>query len=75
MFNEKNNDPKLRGKYNYKNLRGWPKNVPGKDIFNLSKIFIPINLDNEHLTLAVIFMEEKGIQHYDLLGGTDRTML
>jgi sentrin-specific protease 1 len=73
MFDEKNNDPKLRGRYNYKNLRHWPKNVPGKDIFNLSKVFIPINLDNEHWTLAVIFMEEKKIQYYDLLGGTNRT--
>jgi Ulp1 family protease len=68
MFDEKNNDPKLRGGYNYKNLRHWPKNVPGKDIFDLSKIFIPIYLDNENWTLAVIFIEEKKIQYYDLLG-------
>ncbi len=75
MFDEKNNDPKLRRGYNYKNLRCWPKNVPRKDIFNLSKIFIPINLDNEHWTLALIFMEEKKIQYYDLSGGIDRTKM
>ncbi len=74
-FDAKNNDPKLRGGYNHKNLRHWSKNIPGKDIFDLSKIFIPINLDNENRTLAVIFMEEKKIQYYDLLGGTDRTKL
>ncbi len=75
MFDEKNNDPKLRGKYNYKNVRRWAKKVPGKDIFNLKYILCPINLDNMHWTSAVIFMEEKKIQYYDSMGGTDRTKL
>jgi Ulp1 family protease len=59
MFYEKNNDPKLRGRYNYKNLKRWPKNVPRKDIFNLRKILIPINLNNEHWTLAVILWKRR----------------
>jgi sentrin-specific protease 1 len=44
--------------------------MPG-DIFKLKYIFCPINLDNVHWTLAVIFMEEKKIQYYDSFGGTD----
>ena len=70
MFNEKNNSPQLRGRYNYKNVRRWSNKVPGKDIFNLKYIFCPINLDDMHWTLAVIFMEAKRIQYYDLFGCT-----
>lgn len=75
MFDEKNNHPDLRGRYNYKNVKRWSKKVPGKDIFNLKYILCPINLDNMHWTSAVIFMEEKRIQYYDSMGGTDRTKL
>jgi sentrin-specific protease 1 len=75
MFDEKNNNPNLRGKYNYKNVKRWSKKVPGKDIFNLKYILCPINLDNMHWTSAVIYMEEKRIQYYDSMGGTDRTKL
>lgn len=75
MFDEKNNNLALRGKYAYKNVKRWSKKVPGKDVFNLKYIFCPINLDNMHWTSAVIFMEEKKIQYYDSLGGTDRMKL
>lgn len=69
MFDEKNSDSNLAGKYNYKNVKRWGKKVPGKDIFNLKYIVCPINLDNVHWTSAVIFMEEKRIQYYDSMGG------
>ena len=75
MLDEKNDNPKLRGKYNYKNVKRWGRKVPGKDIFNLKYIFIPINLDNMHWTSAVIFMEEKKIQYFDSMGATDRIKL
>jgi len=75
MFDEKNNNGRLRGKYNYKNVKRWGKKVPGKDIFNLKYVVCPINLDNLHWTSAVIFIEEKCIQYYDSMGGTDRTKL
>jgi sentrin-specific protease 1 len=69
MFNEKNINRKLRGRYNYENVKGWSKKVPGKDIFNLKHIFFPINLNNKHWTVSVIFMEAKRIQYYDSMGG------
>ena len=47
-------------------MKRWSKNVPGKDIFNLSKLFFPIN-DNNHWTCAVVQMEEKKIVYYDSL--------
>eukprot|EP00984_Skeletonema_dohrnii_P023734 scaffold12819_cov104-Skeletonema_dohrnii-CCMP3373.AAC.3 len=71
MFDEKNSNYNLRGSYNYKNVRRWSKKVPGKDVFNLKYIFCPINLDNMHWTSACIFMEQKKIQYYDSMGGTD----
>ena len=76
MFDEKNRNEKLREKYNYENVKGWSKNVPGKDIFNLKYIFFPINIMSMHWTVAVIFMETKGIQYYDSKGGkTDWAIL
>ena len=75
MFNLKNNDLNLRGRYNYENVRRWSKKVPGKDIFKLKYIFCSINLDNWHWTLVVIFMEEKKIQYYDSNGCTNWTKL
>ena len=71
LFDEKNNDKKKRNKY----IKRWINKVPGKDIFELKYIICPINLDNMHWTSAVIFMEEKRIQYYDSMGGTDRVKL
>ena len=75
MFDEDNNKPELRGKYNYENVKRWGRKVPGKDIFNLKYIGVPINLGNMHWTSAIIFMEEKKIQYFDSMGGTDHTKL
>jgi sentrin-specific protease 1 len=75
MFNLKNNDLNLRRRYNYENVRRWSKKVPSKDIFKLKYTFCPINLDNRHWTLAVIFMEEKKFQYYDSNGCTGWTKL
>jgi Ulp1 family protease len=56
--------------YKYANVKRWSKNVPGKDIFNLSKIFFPVNIMNQHWSCAVIFMEDKRIQFFDSMHGT-----
>jgi hypothetical protein len=76
MFDEKANDLEKRGKYNYNQVSRWSRKVPGRgNIFNLKYIFVPINLDNSYWTLAVIFMEDKKIQYYDLMGSTDKAKL
>ena len=75
LFDEKNRNRKLRGIYNYENVKGWSVKVPGKDIFNLKYIFCPINLNNIHWTVAVIFMEAKRIQYYDSMGRTEMAKL
>ena len=75
MFDDKNDNFDLRGRYNYKNVRRWSKKVPGKDIFNLKYIFCPINIDVMHWTSACIFMEEKKIRYFDSMGGSGRAKL
>lgn len=72
LYDEKNKNRKLRGVYNYKMVRRWSRKVPTpRDIFSLKYIFVPININNNHWTLAVIFMEAKKIQYYDSCGETD----
>jgi len=73
MFDEKNKkDKKLRGIYNYEQVRKWSKKVPTPgDIFALKYIFCPINVDKHHWTLAVIFMKAKKIQYFDSCGRTN----
>jgi sentrin-specific protease 1 len=72
LFDLKNKDQKLRGIYNYEKVRRWSRMVPmPRDIFSLKYIFCPININNSHWTLAVIFMEAKKIQYYDSCGKTD----
>jgi Ulp1 family protease len=65
LTNEKNDDMTVQGTYDYGNGSRWLKKLPGKDISNLNKIFIPINIENRHWTCIVIFMKEKQIQYYD----------
>ena len=68
LFDEKNNDGRLQGRYCYKNGRRWGRKVPGKDIFNLKYVVCPININAVHWTCAIIFVEEKRIQYYDSMG-------
>ena len=75
MFDEKNADSNLRGKYCYSNVASWGTKVPGGDIFGLKYIICPINVENVHWISAVVFMEEKRIQMYDSKGGTDMIKL
>jgi Ulp1 family protease len=61
------------GKYIYKTVSRWSRKLPGRNIFNLRKIFIPIKEKNQHCTCIVIFMKEKQIQYYDSLSiGADK---
>lgn len=75
LLNEGHANPDIEGTYEYRNVKRWSKKVPGKDIFKLDKIIIPINQGNAHWICGVIFMKEKRIQIYDSLGGSGRVYL
>ena len=48
LFNEKNVDATLCGRYNYENISKWIKKAPGNNIFNLKNIYFITNVDNNH---------------------------
>ncbi len=75
LLNEGNADPSLEGKYDYNNVKGWSKNVPGKSIFKLGKIFIPINIGQMHWVCAMVNMVKKKIYMYDSMGGSGMSYL
>jgi sentrin-specific protease 1 len=52
-------------KYNYEEVRRWSKKVPGKNLFDLDKLFIPINQNNTHWMLVVVSFQECCIRFYD----------
>jgi sentrin-specific protease 1 len=43
------------------------KNIIHLNIFEMSKLFLPINFSNTHWTLAVVYMEERRIRYHDSL--------
>lgn len=45
-----------------KNWYSWHGNI-----FEKSKIFIPINISNQHWAMVVVYIQEKRIQYYDSL--------
>lgn len=63
------------GKYDYNEIKTWYKKAPEDSLFQLKYIFFPINKDNKHWILIVVFVEERTIQYYDSLGKTDKSML
>ena len=65
----------MDGQYEYRNVKRWSKNVPGKDLFKLDKVFFPINQGNMHWLCACAFIQEKRIEVYDSMGSTGRKYL
>ena len=68
------------GIFNYKNVERWTKDVWNskllflnlqKDIFQFSKIFIPVHCPPVHWCLAVINISKKKFEYYDSLGNPD----
>jgi sentrin-specific protease 1 len=62
-------DEGVTNQYAYQNVKDWSKNVPGKDIFGLDMVFIPVNIGNAHWACLVVFVQERRIQFFDSLDG------
>ncbi|GFH55956.1 hypothetical protein CTEN210_12433 [Chaetoceros tenuissimus] len=58
--------------YNYENVKRWSRGAPQQDIFSLDKLFLPVNVNESHWTLIVVFMQQKVIKYYDSLSGDGR---
>jgi sentrin-specific protease 1 len=67
--------------YTYTNVRRWTlertlKAKCGvKNIFELDKIVMPVNVGGMHWCLAVIYIQEKKIQYYDSMSGSGMSTL
>mmetsp|Transcript_25488 Transcript_25488/g.42539 ORF Transcript_25488/g.42539 Transcript_25488/m.42539 type:complete len:449 (+) Transcript_25488:85-1431(+) len=59
-------DQKLTRKYTYSQVKRWTKKF---DVFEKEKIFMPVNLNNTHWTMAVVFVQRKEIHYYDSMSG------
>jgi sentrin-specific protease 1 len=60
-------------RYNYEGVRRWSRKVPGKNLFDLDKLFIPINQDNAHWMLVLVSFQECCIRFYDSQKGDRRS--
>ena len=57
--------------YCYENVQRWCKKcMPNVDVFELARLYCPINVDNFHWTLLVIFFQRKIIYYFDSMGNT-----
>lgn len=58
------------GLYTYSNVQRWSKKL---NVFNLEKIYMPINILNLHWTMMIIFVQQKQIKYYNSMdaSGTD----
>ena len=76
LFDEYNNDKKLRGKYNYKNVKGWTRgnNFIRRCIFDMNYIICPYNHKNTHWSVGIISVKEKRVYWYDSKGGHNSAM-
>jgi hypothetical protein len=58
--------------YKYANIKRWSKKI---DVFKLDKIFFPVNLNNTHWTMMVVYMQLKEIHYYDSMSGSGKRHL
>jgi hypothetical protein len=57
----------LHGTVNYQNVCRWASRLESGDVYELSKLFCPININNSHWTLLVVDFEVNTINYYDSL--------
>jgi sentrin-specific protease 1 len=60
------------GQYNYGQVKRWSKKF---DVFALDRVFIPINLNNTHWVMAVVYVQKKEIHYYDSMSGSGKRYL
>jgi sentrin-specific protease 1 len=60
------------GVYSFELVARWTKKI---DIFGLKKVFIPINIRNQHWTLVFIDLTVKTIGYYDAMAGNGSSFM
>ena len=57
------------GGYCYDNVKRWTKKAGIDSIMEFERIFFPVNVNNTHWTLAVVYIFAKRVLYYDSMGG------
>ncbi len=57
------------GGYCYDNVKRWTKKAGIENIMEFERIFFPVNVNNTHWTLAVVYLHAKRVLYYDSMGG------
>jgi len=60
------------GQYTYNNVKRWSKKF---DVFSMDRIFMPINLNNTHWVMSVVYIQRKEIHYYDSMSGSGQRHL
>lgn len=60
--------------YSFAQVQRWSKKI-ACDLFDLDKLFIPINIRNVHWTLCVVYIQFRIIRYFDSSGGSGRTYM
>ena len=66
LFNTDPPGENIDKKYTYNNVKRWTKQF---DVFTMDKLFFPLNLDNMHWTMIIIYMQLHEIHYYDSMAG------
>ncbi len=73
LLQEKSENINCCGKYSFKSVEDWINNLINDA--NLTKLFIPINIDNEHWVLIAVDIFQRSIHYYDSChAGTDEQL-
>ena len=51
--------------HNYSNVKRWSNSEINNDAFSLDKIFVPMNMSNNHWTCAAVNFQLKEFRHHD----------
>jgi sentrin-specific protease 1 len=62
----------MENNYTYNNVLRWTTRF---NVFNMDKLYFPVNIANAHWAMAVIFMRYKTIIYYDSLRGSGETFV
>jgi Ulp1 family protease len=73
LLQEKSENINCRGTYSFKSVENWINDLINDT--NRTKLFIPINIDNEHWVLIVFDIIQRSIHYYDSChAGTDELL-
>ena len=69
LTQERHRQDQLRGQYDHSCVRRWSRHVaPDADLFQLDRLYIPINVGRSHWVGVLVSFPHRTIQFYDSMG-------